>query len=118
MSHLVQILLPVYDNAGSRFPAELYDLVRAKLTDVFGGLTAHTRAPAEGLWDSGRTVKRDDIIVVESWSSPSIERGGSSTNTNSNDCSARTKSSFELRLTNSSSFLGSNSWQTIYIPIR
>jgi hypothetical protein len=65
MSHLVQILLPVYDNAGSRFPAELYDLVRAKLTDVFGGLTAHTRAPAEGLWDSGRTVKRDDIIVVE-----------------------------------------------------
>jgi hypothetical protein len=32
---------------------------------MFGGLTAYTRAPAEGLWDSGSTVKRDDIVVVE-----------------------------------------------------
>jgi hypothetical protein len=32
---------------------------------MFGGLTAYTRAPAEGLWESGSTVKRDDIVVVE-----------------------------------------------------
>ena len=32
---------------------------------MFGGLTAYTRAPAEGLWNSGSTVKRDDIVVVE-----------------------------------------------------
>jgi hypothetical protein len=39
--------------------------VRAKLTGMFGGLTAYTRAPAEGLWASGSAVKRDDIVVVE-----------------------------------------------------
>jgi len=65
MPYLVHVLLPVYDNAGERFPSDHYDEVRAKLTDVFGGLTAYTRAPAEGLWNSGGSVKRDDIVVVE-----------------------------------------------------
>ena len=35
------------------------------MTQRFGGLTAHTRAPAEGLWDTGDDVKRDDIMVLE-----------------------------------------------------
>jgi hypothetical protein len=65
MPHLVQILLPVYDNVGKRFPTGHYNQVRARLADMFGGLTAYTRAPAEGLWNSGGTVKRDDIVVVE-----------------------------------------------------
>ena len=65
MPFLVQILLPVYDNNGQRFPSDLYNEVRAKLTDMFGGLTAYTRAPAEGVWESGITLKRDDIVVVE-----------------------------------------------------
>jgi hypothetical protein len=42
MPHLVQILLPVYDNAGQRFPTDHYNEVRAKLTKTFGGLTAYT----------------------------------------------------------------------------
>ena len=65
MPYLVQVLLPVYDNDGGHFPTDYYDEVRAKLTDKFGGLTAYTRAPAEGLWNSGGAVKRDDIVVVE-----------------------------------------------------
>ena len=65
MPHLVQVLLPVYGNEGDRFPTDHYDEVRTKLTDKFGGLTAYTRAPAEGLWNSGGAVKRDDIVVVE-----------------------------------------------------
>jgi hypothetical protein len=65
MPHLVQILLPVHDNEGHQFPTNHYNEVRVKLTDMFGGLTAYTRAPAEGSWNSGSTVKRDDIIVVE-----------------------------------------------------
>jgi len=65
MPFLVQILLPVYDNNGERFPSDLYNEVRAKLTDMFGGLTAYTRAPAEGVWESDTTLKRDDIVVVE-----------------------------------------------------
>ena len=65
MPYLVQILVPVYDNSGRHFPKQRYDQVRTKLTQAFGGLTAFTRAPAEGLWDTGGSVKRDDIIVLE-----------------------------------------------------
>ena len=49
-----------------------YNEVRAKLTEMFSGLTemfsgltAYTRAPAAGPWNTGSTVKRDDIIFVE-----------------------------------------------------
>jgi hypothetical protein len=65
MPYLVQILLPVYDNLGNRFALEVYHRVRLELTHRFGGLTAHTRAPAEGLWGNGSEVKRDDIVVLE-----------------------------------------------------
>ena len=65
MSHLVQILLPIYDNEGSKFASDVYGRVRSELTERFGGLTAYTRAPAEGLWGTGDTVKRDDIVVLE-----------------------------------------------------
>jgi hypothetical protein len=65
MPHLVQVLLPVYDNVGQRFPTAHYDRVQTKLASTFGGLTAYTRAPAEGFWDTGSTVKHDDIVVVE-----------------------------------------------------
>lgn len=65
MPHLVQILLPVYDNAGQPFPPDHYNEVRKELTDMFGGLTAYSRAPAEGLWGSGHNTERNDIIVVE-----------------------------------------------------
>jgi hypothetical protein len=65
MPHLVQILLPVYDNAGSRFPTDHYDQVRMRRTNTFGGLTAYTRAPAQGFWHSDNAVKRDDVVMVE-----------------------------------------------------
>lgn len=64
--HLVQLLLPVYDNEGHPFPALHYASVRAELTERFGGLTAYTRAPAEGVWDEGGGERaRDDIVVYE-----------------------------------------------------
>jgi hypothetical protein len=65
MPHLVQILLPVYDNEGRHISTEHYQQVRGHLIKRFGGLTAYTRAPAEGLWESGAAVQRDDIVVVE-----------------------------------------------------
>lgn len=40
--------------------------MRTTLTDAFGGLTAYTRAPAQGLWsESDGPPKRDDIVVYE-----------------------------------------------------
>lgn len=63
--HLIQILLPLYDNSGASLPHELFGTLRQELTRAFGGLTAFTRAPAEGLWrDEGGTT-RDDVVIFE-----------------------------------------------------
>ena len=64
--HLVQILLPLYDRGGARFPQSHYDAVAKELTERFGGLTAYVRAPAAGLWqEEGGHTQRDDIVVYE-----------------------------------------------------
>ncbi|HEX8298972.1 MAG TPA: hypothetical protein VF594_07395 [Rubricoccaceae bacterium] len=64
--YLVQILLPLADNEERPFPAAHYDGVRDALTRRFGGLTAYSRAPAEGLWgpDAERAAE-DDVVVYE-----------------------------------------------------
>lgn len=65
--HLVQLLLPLYDNEGSRQPDTLFRRVRIELAERFGGLTAYSRAPAAGLWqddDTGNT-RQDEIVVYE-----------------------------------------------------
>jgi hypothetical protein len=51
--HLIEILLPLTRRDGSPQPAERFAQVRAELVERFGGVTAFTRAPAEGLWDDG-----------------------------------------------------------------
>ena len=63
--HLIEILLPLNDNEGRRFDADKFSDVRDTLTARFGGLTAFTRAPAQGTTrDGGKTV-RDEIVVFE-----------------------------------------------------
>jgi hypothetical protein len=65
--NLVEILLPVCDNKGRKFPAAKYAAVRDKLTRKFGGVTSFMRAPAHGeVKDkaSGEVI-RDDIVVFE-----------------------------------------------------
>lgn len=65
-SHLVQLLLPLHDASGHAFPSSHYSALRAELTERFGGLTAYSRAPAEGLWtDDESPPERDDIVVYE-----------------------------------------------------
>ena len=64
--HLVQILLPVRDNAGTPFPRADHDRVRHELTERFGGVTAYLRAPAAGAWKDGEgDVARDEIVIFE-----------------------------------------------------
>jgi hypothetical protein len=63
--HLVQLLLPLADNAGRRFDGAAYGRVRSELSDRFGGITSFTRAPAEGVWKEGGHTAHDDIVVFE-----------------------------------------------------
>lgn len=64
--YLIQILLPLYDNDGMRFPKDRYDEVRDEMIRRFGGLTAYARTPVSGLWQPapGETL-HDDLVIYE-----------------------------------------------------
>jgi hypothetical protein len=65
--YLVQILLPLYDNEGMALPKLEFRRVSGELAHKFGGLTAHTQAPAEGIWTEGEntTPTHDEIVIFE-----------------------------------------------------
>jgi hypothetical protein len=64
--HVIEIFLPLRRNDGLPQPAELFEQVRAGLVERFGGLTAYSRAPADGLWEREEgSVDRDAIIIFE-----------------------------------------------------
>jgi hypothetical protein len=64
--HLIEILIPLSDNEGKPFAAALRAAVRDELVEHFGGVTAFTRSPAEGLWtEGGGEPNRDDIVIFE-----------------------------------------------------
>jgi hypothetical protein len=63
--HLIEILLPLCDNEGQRLEPALFGTVREELLAHFGGLTAFTRSPAEGVWGKESGVARDEIVIFE-----------------------------------------------------
>lgn len=64
--YLVQIFLPLYDNAGRAIPQSRFAQVASDLSARFGGLTAYTRAPAEGVWKQrGKRAAHDDMVIYE-----------------------------------------------------
>jgi hypothetical protein len=63
--HLVEIFLPLSDNDGNRFAAGTFAEVRRELTEKFGGLTAFSRAPAEGTDTEGGRPRHDELVVFE-----------------------------------------------------
>jgi hypothetical protein len=64
--YLIELLLPLYDNDGRPFGPGAFAAVRRDLLDRFGGVTAHTQAPAHGLWeDADGRVQRDEVVVFE-----------------------------------------------------
>ena len=64
--HLVQFLLPLYDNSGQRFANARFVQVTDELTDRYGGVTAYLRSPAQGSWrERGGAVDRDEVVMFE-----------------------------------------------------
>ena len=63
---LVQLLLPLYDNAGQRVPRERFAQLRDELTSKYGGVTAFFRSPAQGTGkEEGGAVDLDEIVMCE-----------------------------------------------------
>ncbi len=63
--HLVEILLPLLRNDGSRQPQALFARVREEMVARFGGLTAFARSPAEGVWEQDGERSKDEIVIFE-----------------------------------------------------
>lgn len=63
--HLIQLLLPTCDNEGKPFSHDIYGAIGDELVARFSGLTAYTRAPADGFWTRGNQTARDEIMVFE-----------------------------------------------------
>lgn len=63
--HLIQILLPLADNHNRPLHLEIFSAIKQELTEKFGGITAYSRAPAEGRWRSDQHEIQDEIIIYE-----------------------------------------------------
>lgn len=65
-AYLVQMVLPVHDNAGRAFPDATWEALKNRLAEKFGGVTAYRRAPAEGVWaPSPERRAAEDVFVAE-----------------------------------------------------
>lgn len=73
--HLVQLLLPLADNAGRPFGQAAFEAVKGELTQAFGGVTAHVQAPAEGAWMDEHGERADDRIVIFEVMTDALDRG-------------------------------------------
>jgi hypothetical protein len=65
MTSVVEIFLPLDTRTGRPIDLEVIEGIVKGLADRFGGATAYTREPAEGLWKRSMAIERDRIIIVE-----------------------------------------------------
>jgi hypothetical protein len=64
--YLIHLLLPLTDNEGRPHGRDHFRAVAGELAERFGGLTAYTRAPAEGLWkENSSSTSKDEIVIYE-----------------------------------------------------
>jgi hypothetical protein len=63
--NLIQILLPIADNAGEPFPPHQFAGLKQELLDRFGGVTVFSQGPAEGVWQGENGTSRDEIVIFE-----------------------------------------------------
>ena len=73
--HVVEIFLPLNGKDKRRFGPDRYARVREELVERFGGLTAFTRAPAEGLWEAEEGQRARDEIVIFEVMAEALDRG-------------------------------------------
>jgi hypothetical protein len=62
---LIQLLLPLNDNLGKKFPKKFFKDIKEELTEKFSGVTAFSQSPAEGVWEDEGYVQKDQIIIYE-----------------------------------------------------
>ena len=63
--NIIEIFLPLDTRTGRAVDLDLIEGIVKGLADRFGGATAFTREPAEGLWKRETTMVRDRVVIVE-----------------------------------------------------
>ena len=59
------LYLPLTDNAGRAFPAEMFDSVERRLVARFKGLTTHQREfPLRGIWQGEARIYHDQVVIL------------------------------------------------------
>ena len=48
-----------------KFPKNFFRDIEEELTKQFSGVTAFSQSPAEGVWEDGGDVHKDQIIIYE-----------------------------------------------------
>ena len=71
---LIQLLLPPIEPHGASADAAVAE-TRRELVEVFGGLTAYVRAPAEGVWTAPDGRRERDAVVMVEVVAPAFDRG-------------------------------------------
>lgn len=62
---VVEVFLPLDTGGGAPVAVERIEEIVRDLADRFGGATAFTREPADGLWKRAASIERDRIIIIE-----------------------------------------------------
>src|SRR5690606_551151 len=67
LMHLIQVLLPLYDNDANPISPELFQRVRSELSSRYGGRTVYSQSPAGGLWqvDERQSPVHDELILFD-----------------------------------------------------
>ena len=65
MAFVIELFLPLRTPSGAPAPARVFEDLKHRLVDRFGGVTVFARAPAEGLWRDEGAVERDEIVIFE-----------------------------------------------------
>lgn len=63
--YLIEVFLPLDKGNGAPIEAGRIEAIVQELADRFGGATAFTREPADGLWRSAASIQKDRIVIVE-----------------------------------------------------
>jgi hypothetical protein len=62
---VIEVFLPLKTGSGTSIEPEIIQAIVEGLADRFGGATAFTRMPADGLWKDGDSIQTDRIVIVE-----------------------------------------------------
>lgn len=63
--YVVEIFMPLETGKRQAISPHIIEGIVAGLAERFGGATAFTRSPADGLWKQEEEIERDQIVIVE-----------------------------------------------------